>query len=264
MRILIDKDFYENDWEFNDFDRALLKKYNIYLCHKFYKLDLTNNYFCIGPIGFCKYIQKNSDYDPCCWPSLFSNYDCLNYYPKLGELLLNSDYRILPFGDILRLKDSIFNQSKRIFIRPTSGTKIFCGGDVSYNRLESDLISLGAENLPLNTTCLIAPYQEIEKEWRCVVSDRVVDYCVYRVNGDCEEFKEANEEVVKLAESVIKLYRPDPMFTIDIALVGNEYKVLEINGFSCAGWYCCDKEKILEELKIQYERQRTQTIIDMG
>ena len=57
----------------------------------------------------------------------------------------------------------------------------------------------------------------------------------------------------QLAWFVAGVYSPDPCFTIDIGLTADdEYKLIEMNAFNCAGFYKADIEGIVHAVHDYY------------
>ena len=58
------------------------------------------------------------------------NFTCSHYACWYGEYLLNRDYIMLPFGELDRCKEFLFDsvgRDDRIFVRPDSPLKLFTG-----------------------------------------------------------------------------------------------------------------------------------------
>ena len=86
-------------------------------------------------LNLARKIDKHAPWTPSIYCTL-KNYECYNYYPYVGALILNSDYFMIPYGELMRMKDrlfKIFGQDNSIFIRPSSGFKLFTG-TLLYNK----------------------------------------------------------------------------------------------------------------------------------
>ena len=71
---------------------------------------------------------------------------CLYYYPRLGGFLINSNYVMLPFGDLNRCRDWLMQnigEDNAIFIRPSTGDKSFTGKVAKMATWEEDIRLLG-------------------------------------------------------------------------------------------------------------------------
>jgi hypothetical protein len=103
--------------------------------------------------------------------------------------------------------------------------------------------------LDLDQLVVIAPYREIIQESRyLVIDEQIVDGCIYSEHGELiRGEKRIDEESRKFANIVISAYKPDEIFTLDIAKLGvsGDYGVLEINSFCCAGLYNMDLDIVV-------------------
>ncbi len=180
----------------------------------------------------------------------YPNYLCSVYYLKLGDLLLNSEYVLVPFGDLNRLKGMLyrcFGKDNTIFIRPDSGKKSFRGKLVGCEHWGSEMEECKVWGIEDTEMVLISSPKYIDMEWRFFVADKeVFTGCLYYAAGLLEEDKELNKKAEELAQKVAKLYQPDRCFSIDICSRSGEFKVLEVNSGTSSGMYDCDIEKIVE------------------
>jgi hypothetical protein len=167
-------------------------------------------------------------------------YDCNKYLPQLGLNALNNPHMFCEAGTFHLLIQSI--KYDNIFIKDNNGYKSMSGG--KYEDIKYDLPILFPEEL-----ILMAPLKEIVAEWRFVISDMVI------LTGSPypPTIEEVTPEIEKFAETVLAdLQEPAPMWTLDICRLKNgSLKVVEINSLLSAGWYDCDRQKIVSELKRQ-------------
>jgi len=197
-------------------------------------------------------------------PGVYCNlpkFECLYYYPRFGKHLLNNDYAMFPFGDLLDRRDWVFanfGASRCVFLRPSSGFKTFTGQIVEYVDWERELKRLSFKVNPESLVLLCRPI-EVVKEWRLVVTDRVISATQYkegkgwiRITGsDIVKTSDVPQEVLDYGQQVLAEvdFNPDPIWTMDICETDSgELKVLEVGSFSCAGLYACKMEPIVEEV----------------
>lgn len=195
------------------------------------------------------------------WKGLFANhekYDCLSYYPAFTDSLLNYQYFMLPFGDLLNKKEFVFNAfgEDKVFMRPNSVLKEFNDQVVSSFNFEEALKVMAIYDTPANSVVIISPPRTILKEFRFVIVNGEAvtgslyhDYAVSDkvLNLPCED-----QEAIQYANKMAKLYNPDPVWILDVCKAhywnSEFYKVLEIGCFSFAGLYGCNLEIIVDEL----------------
>jgi hypothetical protein len=163
----------------------------------------------------------------------------------LGDLLLNDDFHILPFGELKRRPPPTTD----LFVRPDRVTKSFTGFQIKADTFEYEMSCLdrlsgvGPEEL-----VVIASAKPIDLECRYVIADgRVVAKSTY---GWAEGFVPSTATDARCDEIAREVARrdwqPDTVYTCDVALSGGRGKVVELNSFSCSGLYACDTVAVAE------------------
>jgi hypothetical protein len=203
---------------------------------------------CYGDIDFVRQVYHRSPFIPGAWCN-FDNMKCSTYYAHFGGHLLNNQYVIMPLGDLQRRLDEFIYyhtplspSPKAVFIRPDSGAKPFTGYVVKPD--EEYKIQQLIEDVGPETLVIVAPEKPITAEWRFVICDRkVVTGCQYLPT----ESKWIDPESFRLAYKISQnSWQPDTCYTVDMAESDGRMHLLEINSFSCAGFYDCDIAKIVE------------------
>lgn len=130
--------------------------------------------------------------------------------------------------------------------------------DLVAQTVTGDRVPGVPDRIDPETLVVVSRPIEILKEWRLVVTDRVIAHSQYkqghgliRLQGsDLLKVRETPQEVLDYAQRVLNevKYRPDPIWTLDICETADGLKVLEVGSFSCAGLYACDPEPIIEEV----------------
>lgn len=201
-----------------------------------------------GSLQFGKLLQKNNSSI-----KVFCNlpqYECTYYYPRFGSHLLNSEYVMLPYGDLNRRKDWLLNKigNGSVFIRPSSGYKSFTGTVVDAKSWSS-LRYIGAKLDPEDIV-VVAPSAEVDKEWRVViVDDKIAGVSQYKNNFEVVRIPGAPDAVITYAQDILKSvdYSPDLAWTLDICEDSHDQlNVLEVGSFSCAGFYAADPYEIIK------------------
>lgn len=210
---------------------------------------ITDDVVFHGSYQFARLIKEKTK-----WKAIYCNFpkfECNYYYPKFGDNLLNSDYLILPFGDMNRKRDWLFTvYQKNLFIKPVTSFKKFTGMVLdpnNWNR-EIKLLSLRVDPEEL---ILITRYTDIIKEWRLVIADgKIITGCEYAPN----RISGVPELVQKYAQDILNSvkYNPDPIWILDICewrWQKNKFSILETGPFACSGLYACDPKPIIETIK---------------
>jgi hypothetical protein len=232
------------------------------------KEDWYSKYFesnkCVvvyGCLDVCKYTKRTISWIP---GVFYDNekYNCTNYYPVFGDNLLNANYCMLPYGELSRRKEWLydrFGEDRAIFIRPNRGDKIFTGQLVYKENFYKDIELFGFYDIEPRELCIVAEPYNIDSEWRFVVVDgEPISSSLYKENGVVGSRFGCDCSAYEFAASMAKLYSPDRVWILDICRTkGSQYKVLEIGAFSCAGLYACDRNNIVEKVsKVAFEEWR--------
>lgn len=139
--------------------------------------------------------------------------------------------------------------SDRIFIRPNSGFKTFAGTPIKYGELDDEINSLDQLSSVMDETMImVAPAQKIQGEFRFVIADgKVIAGSEYRWDGKLDIRRDWTPECEELAQRVASHpWQIDIAYTCDVALLEDSVKLVELNGFSCAGLYACDLDKVVQ------------------
>lgn len=210
-----------------------------------------------GSIQFGNMVQRECDWIPGHWDDK-RLYRCSYYYPLFGDYLLNSEYVMLPYGDLPRRQEWLFNVFGRegtIFVRPDSGHKTFTGQTIYRERFAKDYDILGHYGADHDAMCLISTPKNIAKEWRFVVGQEgIITGSQYRefvggILGSKYKTVQENEVAWNWARMIVNTvpYQPHPVWTLDICqTVSGNWYVLEVGGFSSAGLYCSDPHRLVE------------------
>ncbi|UCG02453.1 MAG: ATP-grasp domain-containing protein [Candidatus Heimdallarchaeota archaeon] len=200
--------------------------------------DHSDCVVCYGGIDFIQYLNNNriTKFIPGPWFNL-RNLRCSTYYAYFGRYLLNQPYNMLPLGDLCR---QLIGRDYCLFLRPDIGTKPFVGQviDSKTNNIKPILESVGPETLVITSTPKI-----ISNEWRFVACNReIVAGCQYLPS---EESSYGNKAFVLAQKICQHEWQPDLCYVIDIVQFGNNVYLLELNSFSCSGFYQCDLDRIV-------------------
>lgn len=201
-----------------------------------------------GSLNFASLINKKAKWIPGVWGNL-SDLKCSNYYNHFGEYLLNSDYIMLPYGELHRRKDFLFNLfgvDDCIFIRPDDGFKTFTGTTVKLDNYQKEVDYLGFYDVDKSNIVIVSSPKKIDAEYRFICIDgKIVTGSTYKTYGEKNEISEYPIEARDFAQKIASVWQPEMCFTIDVALSSSSYHLLEINSFSSSGFYCCDIESIV-------------------
>jgi hypothetical protein len=207
-----------------------------------------------GTLNLGRQLQREKGWIPGVYCD-FKNLCCVTYYSYWGKYLFNQDYIMLPFLEIKRREDyifDIFGVDNCIFIRPNSGAKPFVGQVLKREDIDKEFKLFGSyAGKPLDQIItIVSSPKVIEKEWRCVVVDKkVIAFSQYMESNKLNIKREINIEAFELADKIAKEdWQPDAIYTLDICKSNGEYSLLEVNSFSCSGLYESVPESIVKEV----------------
>lgn len=196
--------------------------------------------------GSCAFIENAWKADRWRPGARFSGagFDCRRYHHYYGPELLNAG------GCVVRLAEaeSRFPGEARLFLRSCGDQKELTGAVWRREQLQRYLQKLreAGDVQRLDLDVLVAPRQVIDREWRLfIVEGRVVAGSQYRHFGELCCDRRLPPEVCRYAEVRSLEYRPAPVFVMDVAFLGDQLRVVELNGFHSSGFYASDVEAIV-------------------
>lgn len=170
-----------------------------------------------------------------------------NYLSKWGGKMLNMYGR---FTTLNEFSKELYDDESVWFLKPDADGKIFSGILLPFKKIkdwQNNIKWLDGFDPDGNTKIMISTYAIIQKEWRTFIVDgKVIASSIYRWNKEEDNIKETPEEVIKFAEDRSKEYQPSKVFTMDIALCGGQYYIVECNCINYSWPYECDIFKFVE------------------
>lgn len=211
--------------------------------------------WCFGSVNLAS-VAKKYDWAP---GSLYNdNHDICVYGPYYGKNMLNSDGKVISFGEALPDK-----WPPLFFARPTKDTKAFSGQvfsreawDEWSKEIEDSSLK---QTLDKETKILIAPIKTVQQEIRCwVVDGKPVTMSQYKIGSRVNYMNmDRNQEAEIFCTNMCKLYCPADAFVMDICLFEDDYKIVEINCINCSGFYDGDMSKLIQALESKFAKHET-------
>jgi hypothetical protein len=163
-----------------------------------------------------------------------------------GDEMFNNDMIIAPIKDL----DTDMEQ---FFIRPVEDTKSFCGEVMTldnFREWKSRILKAseggGYSTVTADTMVVIASRKPINKEYRFFIVNKKIATCSqYRWNRAAQFIEGAEPFVEAYVNKMIHHWSPDYAFCMDIAVVGDTPKILEINSINASGMYKIDTQKFI-------------------
>ena len=203
--------------------------------------------FCFGAIKLAR-IAENNWYPG---SMMNDNHDYRIYSKFYKDNLLNYDSEIITFSTPL-----LWEEDEIKFIRPAQDTKSFTGK--IYNKEDWELLvqtQLKNQNFLLNkdTVIQVSSPKNIQKEIRFwVIGGKIITGSQYRIGNQTLYNSYFEEEAQEFAQNMVDIYQPAEAFVIDVCLVEDDWKIVEINCINAAGFYLCDMQKLITELEYYF------------
>lgn len=198
-------------------------------------------------------------------PGTYHRIENLSYSafgPHLGDLLLNSGFVLLPFGEVARRRGSlpagVTGPGGEFFLRPDAVTKSFTGLVLTPENFELEIGTLRRiHNVADDVLCVVAPPRPIDSEFRFVIADgAVVAGSEYRWDGRLDIRSDVLPECAAMAETVAsRPWQADRVYVCDVGMAAGEPRVIELNAFSCSGLYACDTAAIVSAVGLAAWRE---------
>ncbi|MCP4441883.1 MAG: ATP-grasp domain-containing protein [Aureispira sp.] len=171
-----------------------------------------------------------------------------SYLHHWGNEMLNAQAKLITLG---QFSQEDINPTKEFFVRPNDDAKGFSGQVVDFATIQQWVAQYDPNNYSViqpNLEIIVAPPQNIHKEWRnFVVDGKVVSASRYLLNGQLSKSSEdIPDEMLAYTEARCQEFMPHPIFVMDIALCNGQYKVIECNCFNGTGFYDHDIPTIVQ------------------
>lgn len=172
----------------------------------------------------------------------------MSYLPL--DWFLNREAKFMTWAMFKQRARELFydHDTNLLFIRPDSGFKTFAGQRVQFGLLDDDISTLEQiSGVMTDTLIMVNPGIDIQGEFRFVIADKqVIAGSEYRWDGKLDVRRDWPQECWDLAQKVAQHeWQVDIAYTCDVALTDSGPRIVELNGFSCAGLYACDLEKVV-------------------
>jgi len=158
-----------------------------------------------------------------------------------------------------RARELFFDHdTNQLFIRPNSGFKTFAGQVVKFGTIDHDIETLDKLSSVMDDTLiLVGECQDLRGEFRFVIADgQVVAGSEYRWDGKLDIRRDWTPECEALAQQVASHeWQVDVAYTCDVALTEDCPRIVELNGFSCAGLYACDLNLVVRHVTAAAQKE---------
>lgn len=186
-------------------------------------------------------------------PGAFCNtpaFACSAWYDNAGQWLLHSKWVFSRVSDFVAEPERYLKEldsPQSFFVRPDSPLKPFSGRVVRLDELSLETLDYGFYYDDKDLPIVITPATDVGQEWRFVIAgQKVVASSAYEASDRTETGSDCPPEALSLANEAAKaLVTPDPVYILDVCETGGNYRLVEINPFSGADLYACDRGAIV-------------------
>lgn len=212
---------------------------------------------CYGSIGVQK-LSKAQGWSP----GVFTDDETFRlstYIDELDDLMVNDTIAVMPLSEVAEYliePDPEIVQDDRFFIKPNSDNKEFAGTVMSvgeFGAWHAEMMSIGYLDTD-DFDVVLSPMKELGCEWRVVVVDgKIVTSSLYKQYQTVRPERHILPEVAALVMEAHARFVPAPVYVIDIAQVGDAYKIIEYNTFNSAGFYAGDVPAIIDAISAYFD-----------
>ena len=168
------------------------------------------------------------------------------WLPAFREHCINEDAY---FTDFKHAGDVILRHEAR-FLRSVSPFKELSGDVFDYDRYSTEYLYQKSKNVnPCELIVVVAEPVHIVEEYRFIfVNNKLVGESQYMSSGELDVQPyvpdEARELALQIGGSTYWFNIFD--FVVDVGRVGDEYKLVEVNGFETSSFYAADCDQIFK------------------
>jgi hypothetical protein len=205
-----------------------------------------------GSLGNASQITSQTNWKPGAFCTT-KNFYCSAWYSNCKDWLIHKKWTFTTVSRFVENPELIFEKIEAddsVFVRPDSPLKPFSGRVVQKSGVTLKALDYGYyyddENLPI----VIAPLCVINKEWRfIVVKKQVVTGSAYIAESRYESFCISSGREWEYAQVIANnITSPDDVYVLDLCESAGNYKLLELNPFSGADLYGCDRTTIVKSM----------------
>ena len=212
-----------------------------------------------GCLGNAAAISQSKVWEPGAWCTV-DNFRCSAWYELAKDWVVHRQWIQATVRDLVQntegmLGDTIAGQE--FFVRPDSPLKPFSGRVHDRGKVTLRALDHGFYYDDEDLAVIVASVIEVGCEWRFVVVDRtVVAGSAYQADGRTEaESLTAGYQWDFAQEIAQNLPAPDPVYVLDLCEVQGQLRLLELNPFSGADLYACDRASVVDAVHAFLERR---------
>ena len=201
-----------------------------------------------GSLGNASMIVRNQLWELGAFCNVES-FKCTSWYKESAPWLFQQNWFSSTVEDFVKNQDSILSRIEdTFFVRPNSPLKPFSGRVLTKDTLSMEALDFGFYYDNPKEEIIVSSIQEVFEEWRYVVcKNEVITGSAYLADNREATDSSWRGKPLELAQEIAsKLNISDDIYILDICNSEKGLKLLELNPFSGADLYNCEREKIVD------------------
>jgi hypothetical protein len=202
-----------------------------------------------GSLGNAARIAKELPWKPGAYCDVAA-FECTSWYDAAGGWLINDRWAAVEAQRLVTCPKEVLDAIESagdFFVRPNSPLKPFSGRVLNVSELSMEALDHGFYYDDPNILVIVSPVRTISSEWRfVVVRTDVVAGSSYVAETRSEMPIEPGSSVWEYAREVAQsLQAPQDVWVMDVCAIEEGFRLLELNPFSGADLYACDRNAIV-------------------
>jgi hypothetical protein len=181
-------------------------------------------------------------------------FECHAWYEAAKPWLLHEKWVFSTVSEFVSEPERVLveiGSPAAFFVRPDSPLKPFSGRVVQRDKLSFETLDYGFYYEDKHLPIVITPVSYVGMEWRFVIAGQeVLTSSAYEASHRTESNSECPAEAVDFVREVASaLIPPDPVYILDVCDNRGNFELIEINPFSGADLYACDRQAIVSAVQ---------------
>jgi hypothetical protein len=202
-----------------------------------------------GSLGNAARIQEELPWRPGAFCAT-DRFRCSAWYTAARPWLLHESWVLTTVAALVADSEGVLapiGSPDSFFVRPDSPLKPFSGRVVSRGGLSLRALDHGFYYDDSSLPVVVAPVRPVEREWRYVVCERqIVAGSAYSAAERASTPDDPGGVPWAFAAEIAKsLPAPEQVFIMDVCQASEGLRLLEVNPFSGADLYACDRHAVV-------------------
>lgn len=212
---------------------------------------LTGHVVFHGSLGNASRIASEVEWSPGAFCAT-DRFSCSSWYEDAKQWLIHRTWATTTVTNLVTTPTRYLEQigaEQSFFVRPDSPLKPFSGRVLDQATLSMAALDFGFYYDDPHLPIIVMPVLEISDEWRLVVSNgKPIAASSYVASRD-EVESGCPAHVWQFANEIAEtLPAPEAIYVLDICESEGELRLLELNPFSGADLYACDRTAIVQAI----------------